>query len=974
MLKVPQYHLDVKTFSVSTAPKRNYYIPRPIDSPFSVEKDSDSLILINGKWDFGFFESFDEIDFGALKDKIDVPSNWQYYSYDYVQYTNHHYPFPYNPPHLPNHNYFGVYQKQVQIDKQDGYRYYISFEGVDSAIYLFVNDDLVGYDQVSHSAKEWDITKYLKQGSNAISAIVPKWCTGSYLEDQDKIRLSGIFRDVYILKRPKNHIQSYRIDYDIDFEKYQAKVNISFEQLGDFEKTINIFYRGQLVYSGVFEKKQASFSLDDIKLWNAEQPELYDIEIITPEEKICDHIGFRQIKIIDGIFTINNTPVKIKGVNRHDSYYDTGYYAPLEYIKKDLELMKQHNINAVRTAHYPPAPEMLYLCDKMGFYVIDEADLECHGVVNIKGRYDKNGFDLIADDPMWSDQILDRVQKLVYRDINRTSVIMWSLGNESGWGRNLVQAAEWVENFDTSRIAHYESLYVAEGKPTNDFKPLEIISKMYPSLEDIKNYLQDSNETRPLILCEFSHSMGNSCGDLKDYFDLFYSEPRLIGGLVWEWNDHSFPINMDFDKPGYGGDWGDVQNDGNFCLDGLVNYKREPSTNLKELKNVICPIDADIENKKLKIINRYDFTAIDQDYLIKHQIFDNTGKVFKDGKISISRLEPQQVFEVDLDLSEYFEIDNTYLLLEFFKKDFKLGHRQFALGKFKPKPIKPIQAEVNYRNTAKEIIIQGKDFLYVYDKTKAVFSSLTRNKQVLIDSMDYNIWRAPIDNDRYVVGKLRQRKLDRAYSQSYDTQIEQKDTLSIISDLVIVADSVNPILKGKVIWAIDGGGNITGRLDISIHNDIEYLPRLGLVMRLSKDFKSCQYFGFGDDSYIDKHNHTYKALYKSDIKDMFVNYHKPQENGAHYDTDYLNILSKQDVISISSDRPFSFNLSYYPRQALENAKHFFELKPQENPVLCVDYMMSGIGSNSCGPELAPQYKLVQKEIEMKINIVFTKKN
>lgn len=970
-MNIPQYHLELNALNVSTAPKRNYYIPRPAHSRFSVEKDSESLISLNGEWGFGFFDAFEDINFD-LKDKITVPSNWQYFGYDFTQYTNYVYPFPFTPP-VVRQNFFGVYKKQITLDKQDGYKYYINFDGVDSSIYLFVNGNFVGFDQVSHSPKEWDITQYLIQGKNTIGAIVPKWCAGSYLEDQDKIRLSGIFRDVYILKRPEKHIRSYYISYDIDFEQSQALVKISFDQTADFEKTIKVYYQDNLVYSGKFAD-QAEFVLKDIKLWNAEQPELYDIEIITPDEKICDYIGFRKIEIIDGVFTVNKKAIKIKGVNRHDSYYDTGYYAPIEYIKKDLELMKAHNINAVRTSHYPPAPEMLYLCDKMGFYVIDEADIESHGTVCSKGGYNRDLFDFFTDDPAWESQILDRVQKLVYRDINRPCVIMWSLGNESGWGRNTVKAAEWVECFDSSRLVHYESTYVAEGKDAKNFAPLKIMSKMYPSIEDIKQYLSNPDETRPLILCEFSHSMGNSCGDLKDYFDLFYSEPRLVGGLVWEWNDHSFPIDMDYSKPGYGGDWGDVQNDSNFCIDGLINYKREPGTNLKEYKNVICPIDASIENKTLNIINRYDFTVINKNYLIKYKVYDNLGETLKAGDLSIDYLAPGKSAAVDIDLSEYFERPNTYLLLEFFKDGFNLGHRHFALGKFAPKSLVLIKGGISYKENSKDIIIKGKDFEYIYDKTIGAFKTIKTNKTALIEAMDYNIWRAPIDNDRNILWKLKHRKMDRAKVRALNTTIDSQEYLTIKSEIILAADGLTPIFKGEAVWTIDGKGDIKAQFNIDIDKEIEFLPRLGLRMKLSPDFKSCSHFGYGLDSYVDKHNHTYKALYKSEIKDMFVNYHKPQENGAHFDTDYINIYGKKDIISISAQKPFSFNLNHYPQEALESAKHFFDLKPSKNPILCLDYMMSGIGSHSCGPELAPQYKLTEKQIQMSFNFAFSKRN
>ena len=599
------------------------------------------------------------------------------------------------PPFLPDNIPLGIYQRDYNYTP-DQKRRILCFEGVDSCLYLFINNQFAGYSEVSHHTSEFDITDLLSEDQNKITVAVLKWCSGSYMEDQDKIRLSGIFRDVYVLSRTEDYIQDYKITTELGAGNKAAKIKVqlnyknskasanSQEKIlltlstpdGTFieEKSISISTSTGTSGTKAFEiTDNIVFEVKNPLLWSAEKPNLYRLTIKSSDQLIGEEIGIRSISAKDGIIKINNQPIKFRGVNRHDSYLKTGYTASLEQMENDLQLMKQHNINAIRTSHYPNAPIFYKLCDHYGFYVIDEADLEMHGSVDVNNNFawdwsDYTGIALMASNPLFEKAILDREQILVTRDINRPCVILWSLGNESGYGTNFRKAAEWIKSFDTTRLVHYESVYKQDN--TSD-DVLDVVSRMYPSPETWHAYLDDKNEKRPLVLCEYCHAMGNGPGDLEDYHKVFHSSPRFAGGFIWEWCDHSVSLGKTEDnttgneKCGYGGDWGEKHNDGNFCCDGLVYPDRTPHTGLKEAKQVYRPVRVS-RTEKDGVFDFWNLLAFSNtadllDFEYEITVFNKTSletKILKphDGKITpdISPLEHKKITLPDFpDLSDY---------------------------------------------------------------------------------------------------------------------------------------------------------------------------------------------------------------------------------------------------------------------------------------------------------------------------------
>ncbi|MCR4953648.1 MAG: DUF4981 domain-containing protein [Treponema sp.] len=641
------YHENPETFHINALENHAYFIPfADGENPFEARENSSRFELLNGEWDFKYYKSVLDLeeDFTKVQAdrKIKVPSNWQLEFFgdkeiDVPQYTNVCYPITYNPPFVSDENPCGVYTRyyDYKANKQNAQansaaahtpdRKILCFEGVDSCFYLYINDEFVGFSEVSHHTSEFDITDFLHEGKNKITVAVLKWSFGTYLEDQDKIRLSGIFRDVYILSRPQKRITNYRVKTICDGEKSGIELMVE----GSESFTANVKLEspdGEIIFEGAIA---AACELPDFKscalrgrgsekprsgleqgegfplpilipvknplLWSAETPFLYKLTLKTEDEIIGEEVGFRKISAENGIVKINGQKIKFRGVNRHDSYPDTGYYASEAQIKHDFDLMKQHNVNAIRTSHYPNAPFFYKLCDRYGFYVIDEADLEMHGSVNVNNHFgwdwsDYSGIALAAGSKLFKDAILDREQLLVTRDINRPSVIFWSMGNESGLGENFVEAAKWIKAFDDTRLLHYESVHKQDQTSDEIF---DVVSRMYPDPTGWQSNINNKDEKRPYIMCEYCHAMGNGPGDLEDYHKAFWSDDRFCGGFIWEWCDHSISLGKSADgkeKYGYGGDWGERHNDGNFCCDGLVYPDRTPHTGLKEAKQVYRPV------------------------------------------------------------------------------------------------------------------------------------------------------------------------------------------------------------------------------------------------------------------------------------------------------------------------------------------------------------------------------------------------
>ena len=662
-MQLERYFEDPKTLHLGTCERRAYYIPcenNTVASSADPRGSSSRVQSLNGDWDFGYYKSIYEIkatipDESLCTATIPVPSVWQMQGYDTPQYTNIRYPFPYDPPYTPHENPCGVYVRTFEITKiQKKMRQYLNFEGVDSCFYVWVNNRFIGYSQVSHATSEFDITEAVKIGKNRLCVLVLKWCDGSYLEDQDKFRMSGIFRDVYILHRPKNHIRDFTVTTPVDLENGSAQILVKMEFSAE---CLPVGYKlvgpnGKVVEKGISDNGDVCIQLNDPCLWNAEAPALYLLTLSCENEVIPCRVGVRKIEVDRGVVKLNGKRLMLRGVNRHDSSPIDGPAVSKAHILKDLMLMKQHNINAIRTSHYPNSPIFAELCDQYGFYLLTEADVEAHGVVelvdNDPSEYrQRDCWGEIASHPLFRDAILDRQALMVARDKNHASILIWSLGNESGWGPNFEEAAAYVKQADPTRLVHYESLSHRRGFAP-DFSNLDFKSGMYPTLDAIRKYfeieLQKPEENRkPYILCEYSHAMGNGPGDLEDYFRLSEQYEGLCGGFVWEWCDHSI---TQYDKNGkpyyvYGGYFGEFPTDNNFCCDGLTWPDRTPKTGLKEFKQIHKPIYAKLENAscgKVRLYNRYDFIGAD-DIALKWTLVCD-GKTVANGKTDALSIRP----------------------------------------------------------------------------------------------------------------------------------------------------------------------------------------------------------------------------------------------------------------------------------------------------------------------------------------------
>ena len=992
---VPRYYEDLSVLHENTMPARAYFIPasKRMDNLVEHREESDRMQLLNGTWKFQYFNSiydvqepFFEKDYDTENfDEIQVPSVWQMAGYDTHQYTNIRYPFPFDPPYVPQDIPCGTYAHTFVYHKDENApKAFLNFEGVDSCFYVWINGSYVGYSQVSHMTSEFDITDLLRDGENSIAVLVMKWCDGSYLEDQDKFRMSGIFRDVYILKRPKQAISDYHIKTRI--EDMLAKVEIEMKFYSPLNVKISIEDRnGAVVALGsIDEEGTAVLEIASPELWNTENPYLYKLILETENEVIVDHIALRKIEIKDQVIYLNGQKIKFRGVNRHDSDPVTGFTINSEQITTDLTLMKQHNFNAIRSSHYPNAPFFYEMCDKYGFMVIDEADIEAHGPFMIyrKEDTDYNRFkrwnEKIADDPVWEEAIVDRVKLMVERDKNRFCIVMWSMGNESAYGCNFEKALEWTKNFDPDRITQYESARYRNYDETYDYSNLDVYSRMYPALSEIQEYL-DKDGSKPFLLVEYCHSMGNGPGDFEDYFQMIQDNDKMCGGFVWEWCDHAIAHGTAENGKtiyAYGGDHGEEIHDGNFCMDGLVYPDRTVHTGLLEYKNVYRParvISYNKESGELVLHNYMDFDDL-KDYVKISYELTQDGLVISKGILPEFSVAPHGEGKTNLKINVP-ENGKCYLkLIYHLKKELPLLDEDHILGfdeievskedtkcklaeKWIPKTVVDSELQVNENDT--QIHIKGREFAYTIDKRTALFTEMKfAGREYLNHPMELNIWRAPTDNDMYIKSEWKKAHYDKAYTRAYTTEVVQgKHGVKITSHASVVAETVQKILDVTITWKIEAAGKIDA--DIAVTKDDEFpdLPRFGVRMFLDKKLSAARYFGMGpQESYCDKHQAASHGLYRADVGDLHEDYIRPQENGSHYDCEYVELNNSRYGIVVSAENAFSFNASYYTQEELEKKTHNYELIESDSVVFCVDYALNGIGSNSCGPVVLDQYR------------------
>ena len=992
---VPRYYENLSVLHENTMPARAYYIPasKRMDNLVEHREESDRIQLLNGAWKFQYFNSIYDIQDSFFEknydtenfDEIHVPSVWQMAGYDTHQYTNIRYPFPFDPPYVPQDIPCGAYVHNFEYSRDEkASKAFLNFEGVDSCFYVWINGSYIGYSQVSHMTSEFDVTDILQDGTNTVAVLVMKWCDGSYLEDQDKFRMSGIFRDVYILKRPKQAISDYHIKTRI--EDMLAKVEIEMKFYSPLNVNISIEDRnGAVVALGsIAEEGTAVLEIASPELWNTENPYLYKLILETENEVIVDHIALRKIEIKDQVIYLNGQKIKFRGVNRHDSDPVTGFTISLEQITTDITLMKQHNFNAIRSSHYPNAPFFYEMCDKYGFMVIDEADIEAHGPFMIyrKEDTDYNRFkrwnEKIADDPVWEEAIVDRVKLMVERDKNRFCIVMWSMGNESAYGCNFEKALEWTKNYDPDRITQYESARYRNYDETYDYSNLDVYSRMYPALSEIQEYL-DKDGSKPFLLVEYCHSMGNGPGDFEDYFQMIHDNDKICGGFVWEWCDHAIAHGTAENGKtiyAYGGDHGEEIHDGNFCMDGLVYPDRTVHTGLLEYKNVYRParvISYDKESGELVLHNYMDFDDL-KDYVKISYELTQDGLVISKGKLPEVSAAPHSDGKINLKINVpesgkcYLKfIYNLKKELPLLDEDYILGFDEIEVSKDDAKcklaekwlQKTGVDSELQVKENDTQIHIKGREFAYTIDKRTALFTEMKfAGREYLNHPMELNIWRAPTDNDMYIKAEWKKAHYDKAYTRAYTTEVVQgKHGVKIVSHASVVAETVQKILDVTITWKIDASGKIDADIEATKDGEFPDLPRFGVRMFLDKKLADIRYFGMGpQESYRDKHQAASHGLYRANVRDLHEDYIRPQENGSHYDCEYVELNNSRYGIVASAEKAFSFNASYYTQEELEKKTHNYELIESDSVVFCVDYALNGIGSNSCGPVVLEQYR------------------
>lgn len=936
---------------------RAYYVPfGEGEDPFASREKSSKFTSLNGLWNIREYKSFYDVPENFAEcdvsrfDEVDVPSSLQVHGFDQIAYNNMTYPIPFNPPYVPNVNPTYQHERTFEVKKNAGERFYIVFEGVDSCFYLYINGKFVGFSQIAHRVSEFDVTDFVKDGENRMDVLVLKWCMGTYLEDQDKFRFTGIIRDVYMLTRTERALRSYEIKTKINGE-------VAFTPLGaDAEIELD----GKTAFAG--DGETAVIKIDEPKLWSAETPDLYNLVIRSGGEVIGEKVGLREVKIEGGVLKLNGQPIKFHGVNRHDFNHIYGATVTLDDMRRDLTLMKKTNIDAIRTSHYPSCPEFYKMCDEYGFYVISESDVETHGTtLRRPGLEYYDGMNRIADDPSFESAIVERQKCNVISNYNRPCVVIWSLGNESGYGVNFERAAAWIKSVDLSRPVHYEGVQAVRNRGDEYYTAnLDMVSVMYPSFEWLNDaYLGDKRETRPLVLCEYEHFMGNGPGNLKEYWDFIDAQDRVMGAFVWEFADHGIMTNEE-EGLGYGGDYGETLHDGTFCIDGIFTGDRRITAKSFELKAVYSPIQITKEDGKLKLFSRAFFKTIKGTLELAYG----------------SGLEPEirENYDVEIKPRETLEFELTSDLnvvasfvstedLPLLGKGFEIARAGFEnpiVGyegdRINPFLTKRVDERPVFEEDARYIKVSEGGKVYTLDKTDGSIKSIKIDRQeTLASPFRLNVWRAPICNDRNIVRKWRELRMFEALAEVRKTTIAG-NVVSFEGDLC--SRVLEPLMEFRLEYEFYNQG-VSVHLDYEFADFVPWVPRIGFFCRLDKEFEDVKYYGCGPfENYVDRRFAAIKNYYEDSVTTMEEYYTRPQENGNRTDCNMCEITDGKRAFRVEGR--FSFSALPHSPEEYEKSPHTFELPAREYTNVCVDLYQSGLGSNSCGPEPLVKYRTPAK--------------
>ncbi|WP_443871835.1 beta-galactosidase subunit alpha [Megamonas funiformis] len=959
---------------------------------------------LNGIWKFMFLdapeyspEGFFNSDFDVTKmDDITVPGNWQLQGYGKMHYSDLWYNFPINPPYVPTENPTGIYKRTFFVE--ESYRdkkIIIRFCGVDSAYHLWINGKEVGYSKVARNESEFDITDLIRVGEeNDVTVRVYQWSDGTYLEDQDMWWESGIFRDVELIGVPKDGINDYKVIADLDDEYKNGifKVEAFLRTTKEVNVTFELVDAGEnAVFTKTVVAKEGKACIDevitDVNHWTAETPYLYKLFMTVEDdgqiiEVIPQNVGFRNIRLNGETFLVNGVAIKFKGVNRHDYSPQNGRVVSREEIEKDIILMKQFNINAIRTSHYPNSYYLYDLCDEYGMYLIAETDLECHGF-ELTGDYK-----WITDDPSWELAYVSRMTRMIERDKNHPAIIFWSLGNESAFGCNFRKMTDVAHEMDPTRLVHYEGDF--------DVESADVYSTMYTWIENPKKpYLMKDiieKSKKPHVHCEYCHAMGNGPGNLKDYQDLVYAHDKLQGGFVWEWFDHGIES---FTESGekyyrYGGDFGDDPSNKDFCIDGLIMPDRTPSPGLYEYKKVIEPITTtavDIQKGIINLLSRYDFANLDRFNLVYKVMEDDV--ILQTGFMAVPSIEARANKDITLpyDLSAikvkpgaHYYVNISYQLREdtsYASSGHELATAQFELPLYKEGIVVRPEGILNVEKEHTTLHVKGANFSLDFNLVNGNLMNIVRDgMQVLSKGPRLTLWRAPISNDMEIIDKLK---------KVYFLHLEHEVVMNIDyhmegNILKVEVDTINSTtnsawhFKTKYVYTVCPSGDIlidvegtpSGRVDLAP----DMLPRIGVSMHLDKSMEHVRYFGMGPgENYADSKEAAQMGLYANTVDGLFTNYVIPQENGNHMGCKWVSMTNDRGMgLLASTEGDFNFSASWYEDKDLDDAKHICDLVKRDYIVFNVDYKQNALGTNSCGQWQLDKYRAKFEDFKLSFRL------
>lgn len=973
-MKLPDHHKHLDTLHVGTLPPRAYFIPyaNALQADCGDRKASPYYTDLCGTWKFRFFDSFEDIEEEFYSDAFDiselpcvpVPGCMQLYDCcpDKPLYSNLKYPFPTDPPYVPDRNPCAAHIREFNVTEEMLRRgNIITFEGVSSCFYLWVNSAFVGYSQVSHCTSEFDVSAYLHAGANRLCVLVVKWCDGSYLEDQDYFRFSGIFREVYMLSRCREHIEDFEIKQSFAEDLSSASVSLNIKSSGGEVSYKLISPAGKCVAKGITASSSAVIHIpgDDLVLWNDEQPERYRLYLVCGDETVLSHIALREVKIRGKALLLNGRPIRLRGINRHDST-ENGYVVTESDMLRDLTLLKQANVNTIRTSHYPNDPRFVELCEEMGFYLVDEADIETHGMgFNTDADWDWMRWSLLSTIPEWRGAYVDRAARLYERDKNRGCVIMWSLGNESGCGVNHRAMREYIKNRDPNALVHYENAHlefkaVPEGEDFSDISDVE--SRMYAGVDYIEKYLNDPKHEKPFFMCEYVDSM--STGDVYDYWKFADEYDQFSGGCIWEFTDHAvcIPDTKGKKRYYYGGDFDDFPNDGICCIDGLVFPDRTPRPGYYDMKKVYEPFRGRFENGVLYLKNLRSFASLDDQYLDWRVTAG--GKTIDAGSIDpVGCLPGKEIGAYLFDPAKYQDEPDCFLTVSVRSKNasgraeegFETGFLQFELG-VRETAAEPSGAAVELDEGNRFVSIKAGENEYTFDKSYGRICSIRRcGKELLTQPTRFTIWRAPCYN-RGSVDAWIANHFDHVAQKTYSVEVSADGSSVTIRCRVSLGAPANPpLVRMELTFSFFGDGSFSVKADGSVRDNLPVLPRLGMELSLIKELDTIRYFGLGEtETYPDRYRSARYGEYELSVDENFVHYIRPQENGAHYKTRRAELGAKGGAgLFVTGDGidDFSFNASRYSSEQLARTTHDFELVDEDRIVFNIDWRQNAISEN-----------------------------